>query len=164
MNEFTGAVLNGQLTKLELICGGLRKNSHYVREGIADLPGLTLRKTPDVDGDLGVGVFLEFPNRELRDRFLRAMRAEGVNASPPGGSAILPISERIENKVTVHPRWPSFQTPEGSAIRYGRECCPRTIDILNRAGGVIMDPKFSEADLQDVVKAIRKVYTALDLA
>ena len=130
MNEFTGAVLKGQVQKLETICKAVRRNARKVREGIADLPGLKLRKTPDLEGDLGVTVFLDHGTRERRDRFLRAMRAEGIAASGPGGSVILPTDERIENKVTVHPDWPSFQRPEGKAIRYGAECCPRTIDIL----------------------------------
>ena len=164
MNEFTGAVLKGQLTKLETICAGLRKNYRKVREGIADLPGLKLRKTPDVDGDLGVGIFLDMGSRERRDQFLRAMRAEGVGAAGPGGSAILPTDERIEKKVTIDPNWPSFNTPEGKAIKYGSECCPRTIDILGRHGGVIMDPNFSDDDVKDIVTAIRKVYTAMKTA
>lgn len=161
MSEFTGAVLKGQLQKLETICKGLRDNARKVREGIADLPGLKLRKTPDQDGDLGVTVFLDMGTRRRRDRFLRAMRAEGIAASPPGGSVILPTIERIEKKVTVHPGWPSFNTPEGKAIRYGAECCPRTIDILGRHGGPIMDPNFTDADVNDIVRAIRKVYLAM---
>ena len=60
MNEFTGAVLKGQLQKLETICSRLRGNSRKVREGIADLPGLQLRKSPDIEGDVGVGVFLDW--------------------------------------------------------------------------------------------------------
>ena len=43
MNEFTAAVLRGQLRKLETICGALRNHAKRVREGIADLPGLKLR-------------------------------------------------------------------------------------------------------------------------
>lgn len=161
MNEFTGAVLRGQLQKLETICRNLRANARKVREGIADLPGLKLRKSPDREGDLGVGVFLDWGSKERRDKFLKAMNAEGIAASAPGGSVILPTNPRIEKKSTVHPAWPSFQSPRGKAIQYGRECCPRTIDILNRAGGVIMDPKFSEDDLKDIVRAIRKVYLAI---
>jgi len=161
MNEFTGAVLKGQLQKLETICGGLRTNAKKVREGIADLPGIKLRKTPDVEGDLGVTVFLDHGTRERRDQFLRALRAEGVGAAGPGGSVILPTDRRIENKVTIHPAWPSFQSPEGKAIRYGAECCPRTIDILGRHGGVIMDPNFSDDDAKDIIAAIRKVYLAM---
>jgi 8-amino-3,8-dideoxy-alpha-D-manno-octulosonate transaminase len=164
MNEFTGAVLKGQLQKLETICSRLRANARKVREGIADLPGLKLRKTHDVEGDLGVTIFLDHGNRQRRDRFLRALRAEGISASGPGGSVILPTDPRIENKVTIHPAWPSFQSPEGKAIRYGSQCCPRTIDILGRFGGVIMDPKFTEDDVKDIVRAIRKVYRAMGSA
>jgi 8-amino-3,8-dideoxy-alpha-D-manno-octulosonate transaminase len=164
MSEFTGAVLKGQLQKLETICGRLRSNARKVREGIADLPGLKLRKSADVDGDLGVTVFLDLDTRARRDRFLRALRAEGIGAWGPGGSVILPVDKRIENKVTVHPEWPSFNTPQGKAIRYGRECCPRTIDILGRTGGVVMDPNFGEDDLKDIVRAIRKVYLAMSPA
>lgn len=161
MNEFTGAVLCGQLQKLETICHGLRGNARKVREAIADLPGLKLRKSPDLEGDLGVGVFLDWGTKERRDKFLRAMNAEGISASAPAGSVILPIDRRIERKATVHPAWPSFLGPRGQAVQYGHQCCPRTIDLLGRAGGVIMDPKFSEDDLKDIAQAIRKVYLAL---
>ena len=161
MNEFTGAILKAQEQDLETICGALRKNARKVREGIADLPGLKMRRTPDLEGDLGVTIFLDLGTRERRDHFLRALRAEGISASPPGGSVILPIDGRIEKKLTVHPAWPSFNTPEGKAIRYGKECCPRTIDIKGREGGVIMDPNFTDDDLNDIIVAIRKVYAAI---
>lgn len=161
MSEFTGAVLKAQVSKLETICKSLRANTRKVREGIADLPGIELRKTPDVEGDLGQTVFIVFPTDEKRDKFLRALREEGIAASGPGGSAILPTDARIEQKVTIHPEWPSFSSPEGKAIQYGSECCPRTIDILGRTGGVVMDPKFSKQDVSDIVKAIRKVYPAI---
>jgi 8-amino-3,8-dideoxy-alpha-D-manno-octulosonate transaminase len=164
MNEFTGAVLKGQLQKLETICSGLRNNARKVRAGIADLPGLKLRHTPDVEGDLGVTVFLDMGSRERRDQFLRALRAEGIAASGPGGSAILPADKRIETKATIHPEWPSFNSPRGRAIQYGSACCPRTIDSLGRHGGVIMDPNFSDDDVRDIVHAIRKVYLAMHAA
>ena len=46
-------------------------------------------------------------------------------------------------------------------IRYGRECCPRTIDILSRFAGVMMGPRFTQRDTEDAVAAIRKVYPAI---
>ena len=67
------------------------RNAAKVREGIADLPGLKLRKSSDLEGDLGVGVFLDLGTKRQRDKYLRAMAAEGVSASPPGGSVILPV-------------------------------------------------------------------------
>ncbi|HID24057.1 MAG TPA: DegT/DnrJ/EryC1/StrS family aminotransferase, partial [Planctomycetaceae bacterium] len=161
MSEFTGAVLKGQLQKLETICGRLRRNTRRVIEGIADLPGLKLRKSPDREGDIGVTVYLDLGNRKRRDQFLRALRAEGISAHGPAGSVILPLAKRIEDKVTVHPEWPSFNTPQGKAIQYGAACCPRTIDIIGRHGGVIMDPNFTEKDLDDIIRAIRKVYPVI---
>jgi 8-amino-3,8-dideoxy-alpha-D-manno-octulosonate transaminase len=161
MNEFTGAVLCGQLKKLDTICAALRRSARAVREGIAGLPGLKLRKVPDPDGELGVGVFLDLGSRQRRDKFIAALGAEGISASPPGGSAILPVDPRIEKKATIHPAWPSFQSPEGKAIRYGRECCPRTLDILGRHAGVMLDPTFRDDDLKDIIRAVRKVYLAI---
>ncbi|MCR4411064.1 MAG: DegT/DnrJ/EryC1/StrS family aminotransferase, partial [Thermoguttaceae bacterium] len=81
MNEFTGAVLKAQVQKLDTICKRLRANARKVREGIADLPGLKMRKMPDPEGDLGVTVFLDLGTRKRRDLFLRALRAEGSGAS-----------------------------------------------------------------------------------
>ena len=84
--------------------------------------------------------------------------------SSPAGSVILPPVLEIEQKVTVTPRWPSFASERGKSIRYGRECCPRTIDILGRFAGVMMSPKYTQRDTEDAVGAIRKVYTAMKLA
>jgi hypothetical protein len=89
---------------------------------------------------------------------MELMKAENIPANPPAGSAILPVHPYIENKATIHPAWPTFNSERGKAIRYGAASCPRTIDILNRFGGVLMDPKFTRNDTDDIVAAIRKVY------
>lgn len=161
MNEFSGGVLLAQLRKLDRIVAAVRANAQRVYEGIGDLPGLRLRRRPDPAGELGTGVFIDCGNKERRERFLQAMRAENVPASPPGGSVILPTLPHVIAKRTLHPAWPSFQTPRGKAIRYGPESCPRTIDILSRFAGVLMDPKFTQDDTRDIVAAIRKVYAAV---
>ncbi|HSB13188.1 MAG TPA: DegT/DnrJ/EryC1/StrS family aminotransferase [Bryobacteraceae bacterium] len=161
VNEFTGGVLLAQVRKLDTIVNAVRGNARRVYDGIRDLPNLRLRKLPDPDGELGSSVFIEFKTKEQRERFLAAMKAENVPASPPGGSVILPIQPHIEKKITVHPNWPSFNTERGRAIQYGAASCPRTIDILNRFGGVTMDPKFTKRDCDDVIAAIQKVYPAV---
>jgi hypothetical protein len=138
-----------------------RSNARQVYDGIRDLPGLKLRRLPDPAGELGSGVFIEFPTRQKCDQFIAAMRAENVPASRAGGSVILPVQKHVENKVTAHPAWPSFNTPRGKAIQYGAASCPRTIDILSRFAGVPMDPKFTRRDTGDVIAAIRKVHPAV---
>ena len=86
------------------------------------------------------------------------MGAENVPASPPLEAALVPLLPMAEQKLTAHPNWPSFTSDRGRAIRYGAECCPRTLAVHRRFAGVTLDPKFSAADVDDVVAAIRKVY------
>ena len=161
MNEFTGGVLLAQLRKLDTIIGDVRRNARRVYDGIRDLPAARLRRLPDPQGELGTGIFLGFQTKEDCQRYAAAMKAEGVPVASPGGSVILPVVPEIEQKVTVTPRWPSFASERGQSIRYGSQCCPRTIDILGRFAGVLMNPKYTARDTQDAVTAIRKVYPAI---
>jgi 8-amino-3,8-dideoxy-alpha-D-manno-octulosonate transaminase len=161
MNEFTGGVLLAQLRKLDTIIGDVRRNARRVYSGIRDVPAVRLRRLPDPDGELGTGIFLGFPTSADRQRYADAMKAEGVPVSSPSGSVALPVVPEIEQKVTVFPRWPSFASERGKSIRYGRECCPRTIDILSRFAGVLMGPKYTQRDTEDAATAIRKVYPVI---
>jgi 8-amino-3,8-dideoxy-alpha-D-manno-octulosonate transaminase len=156
MNEFTGGVLLAQLRKLDRIVADIRAVARRVHEGVRDLPGLGLRRIPDPEGELGSSVFLRLRSKDERDRFVRAMDKENVPARPPSGSVVLPVQPHIEQKVTVHPAWPSFASERGRSIRYGPACCPRTIEILDRLAGVSLDPKFTRRDTDDIVAAIRR--------
>lgn len=161
MNEFTGAVLLGQIRQLPKIAADIRGAARRVYEGIAELPGLELRGRPDPSGELGSGVYLGFKDKTQRDRFMGAMKAENVPASPPSGSVILPLQSHIIAKRAPHPKWPTWNSPEGQAMKYGPESCPKTLAVLDRFGGVLLDPKYTEADTADIVTAIRKVYQAV---
>ncbi|MBL8176486.1 MAG: DegT/DnrJ/EryC1/StrS family aminotransferase [Bryobacterales bacterium] len=161
LNEFSGGVLLAQTRKLDQIVGAVRGNARSVYAGIRDLKNVKYRLLHDPDGELGTGVFIDFGTKERCDRFLAAMKAENVPAAKPGGSVILPTLPHVIEKKTIHPNWPSFTSARGKAIRYGAETCPRTIDILGRFGGVLMDPKYTRKDIDDVIAALRKVVPAM---
>jgi len=161
MNEFSGGVLLAQLRKLEQIVSSVRANARRVYDGVRDLPGIKFRKAPDAEGELGSGVFIQFQSKPQCEKFVAAMRAEGVPVNRPSGSVILPALPYIVNKVTVHPAWPSFTSARGRAIQYGAATCPRTIDILSRFAGPSLDPKYTKRETDDIVAAIRKVYPAI---
>ena len=158
MSEFAGGVLLAQTRKLDRIIQDVRSNAQRVYEGVRDLPGIKFRHLPDSAGELGTGVYVDFRNKQRRDRFMDLMKAENVPANAPAGSALLPVQPYIENKATVHPAWPTFTSERGKSIQYGAACCPRTIDVLNRFAGVLMDPKFTRRETDDIIAAIRKVY------
>jgi 8-amino-3,8-dideoxy-alpha-D-manno-octulosonate transaminase len=158
MTEFTGGVMLAQLRKLDKIVGAVRGNAKRVYDGIRDLPGIKFRHLPDAAGDMGTGVFIRFDSKEKCDRFVKAMSAENVPVSKPGGSVVLPVLPYIEKKITLHAAWPTWTVGRGKAIKYGAASCPRTLDILERFAGPMIDPKFTKRDTADIVAAIRKVY------
>lgn len=161
MNEMTGAVMGAQLRKLDAILERLRRNARAVRERIAGLPGLEFRRIPDPDGEIGLAIHLLLRSKELRDSFVAAMRAETAAASAPGGSLHLPAVPYIEQKIAAHPAWPTFNTPHGKAIRYGRDCCARTAAIFDRVAVIPIGVKDTAADLDHLTGAIRKVHRAI---
>jgi 8-amino-3,8-dideoxy-alpha-D-manno-octulosonate transaminase len=158
MNEFTAGVMRAQLRKLDGILADQRDKQTRVLAGIADLPGIELRKKNVPEGGTGSRILIWTKSKEQRDTFVKAMRAENVGAGPSSGSALLPIASYIEAKLGLEEGWPSFSGPRGKAITYGAECCPKTIDIWNRYVEIYMDPKYSDQDVKDVVAAVRKVY------
>ena len=158
MSEFTGGVMLAQLRKLDTILAAVRHNAQRVYEGVRDLPGIRFRHQPDPAGEIGSVVFIRFDTKERCQKFSAAMGAENVPAGGPGGSVVLPVQSYFENKLTVHPAWPTWTSERGKAIRYGAASCPRTLDILARFAGPHMHPKHTQRDVDDIIAAIRKVY------
>lgn len=158
MSELTGAVLGAQLPKLDAMIAGLRRAADGVREGIKDLPGVRFRKRPDPKGDQGYAVYLEMKDRKARDDCIDGLRQRGIPAGTLSGSVMLPLQKSVINKQTGHPKWPSFNSPEGRAIQYGRECCRQTIAVFDRFVQVRMGPKYTDRMVERIVAAIRDVY------
>ena len=161
INEWTAAVALAQLRKLDGILGAVRAHSRRVYDGIGDLPGIRFRMRPDPEGDCGAIIYLRFDDKARCDRFVAAMKAEGVPVVKPGSASVLPATPFIAKKVPPRPNWPTFASERGKSIRYGGEICPRTIDIVARFAGPPIDPKYSSRDVDDIIAAVRKVYPAI---
>ena len=158
MNEFTAGVMRAQVRKLDRILADLRDKQARVLAGIADLPGIQLRKKNVPEGGTGSRILIWTESKQQCDLFIKAMRAENVQAGHSAGSALLPIVPYIEAKEGLEKDWPSWSTPHGRQIKYGKECCPKTLEIWDRYVEIYMDPKYSDQDVNDVITATRKVY------
>jgi 8-amino-3,8-dideoxy-alpha-D-manno-octulosonate transaminase len=160
MSEFTGAVMRAQLHKLDRIVADFRTRANRVTEGIHDLPGIQFRKSNDPDGAIRSSVYFNTRGQEQQERLIAALQSENIPAMRIEGSVILPTVPYIEQKQNpaLDAGWPSFSAPHAKAIRYGRSCCPRTLDIYNRYVGIPMDPSYSDQDVADIARAVCKVY------
>ena len=117
--------------------------------------------TGRIPGRYRHGHLARFSIGAKRDKFLAAMRAENVPATAPSAVVLVPLHPSVEQKLTIHPNWPSFASERGRSIRYGAECCPKTIAIQHRFAGITLDPKYARRDLDDIVAAIRKVFPSV---
>jgi 8-amino-3,8-dideoxy-alpha-D-manno-octulosonate transaminase len=161
MNEFTGAVLFAQVTKLDTMIQDQRRNAGQIWNGIKDLPGLKGRKQPDPAGDIGYSVYFRVKDRETRDRCIGALDKRGVPAATLTGSVLLPIEDSVINKHTRHPNWPSFSSAEGKAMEYGPDCCRQTLEVFDRFVQLRVGPKYTEEQNQQIVSAVRDVYSGI---
>lgn len=161
MNEMTAAVMRGQLRKIETILACHRTNARYVRERLQDLPGMKFRRSNDLAGETGWTIDFLLPDKEIRNRYIKAVNAENISMGPPSAATPLPTFPYIINKMAPHPSWPSFNSARGKEIRYGPECCPRTLSIYDRAATLTIGPKYTQSDLDDIVHAITKVHRSL---
>ncbi len=160
MSEFTGAVLGAQLTKLDSMLAGLRNNAGAIYNGIKDLGGISLRRRPDPEGDIGYGVYFEMKDKSTRDRCIRELRKRKVPASTLTGSVLLPVQESVINKRTRHSDWPSFNSPEGKRIKYGPDSCRQTLEIFDRFVQVRIGAKYTGRINDYIIDAIRRVYNS----
>lgn len=161
MNEFTGAVLGAQLAKMDTMIARMRGNAEAVYDGIRDLDGIRLRTRPDPEGDIGYGVYFEMKDKVARDRCIQELRKRKVPASTLTGSVLLPIEESVMNKRTRHPVWPSFNSPEGRAIRYGSDSCRQTLDVFDRFVQVRIGANYTQQINGYLIDAIRRTCTAV---
>jgi 8-amino-3,8-dideoxy-alpha-D-manno-octulosonate transaminase len=158
MSEFTGAVLGAQLPKLDGMIQALRRNAQTVRDGIKKLPGIRMRELPDPEGDNGYAVYIELGGSTARDRCIGGLKEKGIPAGKLSGSVLLPIQESVMNKQARHPQWPSFNSTEGRAIRYGPESCRQTLDIFDRFVQIRIGPKYTESMTDRIIRAVRDIY------
>ncbi|MCP4259231.1 MAG: DegT/DnrJ/EryC1/StrS family aminotransferase [Planctomycetes bacterium] len=161
MNEFTGAVLGAQLSKLDTMVAQLRHNGQTVYNGIKNLSGIRLRHRPDPKGDIGYGVYFEMKDKATRDRCIQTLRKRRVPASTLSGSVMLPVHESVINKRTRHPNWPSFNSPQGKKIKYGPDSCRQTLGIFDRFVQVRIGPKYTKRINDYIIDSIRDVYNSL---
>ena len=161
MNEFTGAVLGAQLSKLDSMLTHLRRNAESIYNGIKNLAGIRLRHRPYPKGDIGYAVYFEMKDKAMRNRCIQELRKRKVPASTLTGSVLLPVHESVINKRTRHPDWPSFNSPEGKKIKYGPDSCRQTLDIFDRFVQVRVGAKYTQRINDYIIDAIRQVYKSL---
>ena len=147
-SELQGAVARVQLGRLDGLLERMRANQTWFAERVAELPGLTLRRSTDEGGDAGICLIAFAETQALAADAVDALKAEGVGAMRVYSPDFIDLH--------IYPYW----KPVLDAIaRSGRPApdCPRTLDLVGRAIHVDLSPLCDEQDLEELALAFTKV-------
>jgi 8-amino-3,8-dideoxy-alpha-D-manno-octulosonate transaminase len=147
-SELTAAVGRVQLSRLDGLLERMRAHHARLAAAVADLPGLTLRRSNDAAGDAGIALIAYAETAELAREAADALRAEGVEASQMYSPAVVDLH--------VYPFWrPVLDAIEDAGMP--APDCPRTLELLARAVHLDVPPLLDERDLEEIELALRKV-------
>jgi 8-amino-3,8-dideoxy-alpha-D-manno-octulosonate transaminase len=156
MSEITAAVALEQVKKLDIIVSRMRKNKKLIKDGIKDIKGLKFRRINDEDGDASNSLIMLLPTKDKTHEFIEALSAEGI---PVGclynGEPIYMEPQILKQKTVDKSGFPFNQFEE--KIVYTPDMCPNAVDIMARNVLIQIGPEITEADAQDVIKAVRKI-------
>lgn len=173
MSELAGAMALAQMRKLPAITGAMRGSKWRIRSALADVPGLTFRDVPDPDGDTGPFLLMILPDEAASDRFVAALRAEGISG-PDGSLACLTMREwglhwYFNIPSLVHKRsnardgfpWTHPENAFAAGYDYHHGALPGCDDLHARGAILTIASNLGERDETDIITAIKKVAEAL---
>jgi perosamine synthetase len=162
MTEIQGAIGTVQLQKMDQYVSARRKNSHYLAELLANIEGIIPPfEPPDVKH-----VYYKFIVRLDRDildidaeEFVNVLSAEGIQCSRryPTPLHQQPVfTEKRGFGSTSAPFTPPWHTRD---VSYGSGA-PVAEQLPRELVRLLMRPTFSEGDIEDIARGVKKVATA----
>jgi dTDP-4-amino-4,6-dideoxygalactose transaminase len=131
--------------------------------GITDIKGIRLQDQPDPKGDCGISLVIFVENSERARRVAEGLRHEGMSAGSIFDKGIPDrhiyyhwdyVLEKRSSDVYGHP-WTDAARP--AQVKYDKEMCPRSIDILGRCVVMPLTQKMSNAHVESCIVALHKV-------
>ncbi len=164
MGEITGAIGLVQLGRMDWIIDRMRAHKAAIIDGLTGTRGLTVRRIADPDGDTAATLIFLLPSADTARQFSTALAAEGVRnmvAWDSGQHVYYHFDQIIERRMFAE-RHCAWECPyyKGTA-RLAKGMFPQTDDLLRRAIHIDLNPLLTERDEADIVRAVRKVATAL---
>jgi 8-amino-3,8-dideoxy-alpha-D-manno-octulosonate transaminase len=165
MSELTGAVMLAQLGRLDSLIVRMRRAQRRIMDGIKDVQGIRVRPVNDPAGDVAVCLMFYLDRVEMVEPFVKALQAEGVNASGIFNSGIpdwhvyAHWKHVIEQK-TVKCPW-SCPYHKGEPVTYSADMNPNTLEYLGRVVHLDIPAQMTDEDCDMTAHAIRKVAAEL---
>lgn len=162
-SEIMGALGLVQLGRLEGLLARMRESKRRIRAGLAGIPGLELRSIHDEAGDTAICVIMFLPTADAALKLSFALGAENVPSFLLYHPNMVdhhvyahwdPVLNKVSCSAANFPWGPAFYRGD---VRYSKEMCPRTLDLLGRAVHIDVNPLLTDEDVEGTIAAVRKV-------
>ncbi len=156
--EIMGAILRMQLQRLAGMLADLRRiRARFIAE-LEGRPGIRFAPSNDPQGDCGVVVGFQFESEALARAFAKS---EGVGGGLPidsGKHVYVNWDPVLKHRVGHHPAMNPYRMPlnAGLRLKYSKNMCPRTLDILKRTVFIGLHPDWTKAEICARIEACRK--------
>jgi 8-amino-3,8-dideoxy-alpha-D-manno-octulosonate transaminase len=165
MSELTGAVLLAQLQKLDMLNSRMRSHQKRIIEQISNTKGIKVRPVYDSEGDTGICLMFYLDSSEKVSPFVKALKAEGVEAAAIYDSGIpdwhiyAHWKHVIEQKTPTHVvcPWECPYHTEAPPVEYEANMNPKTLEYLSRVVHIDIPPQMDDRDCDMIAEAINKV-------
>jgi 8-amino-3,8-dideoxy-alpha-D-manno-octulosonate transaminase len=169
MSELTGAVALAQFRKMDEIVARMQRNRKRIKDRLRSIEGIDFREVNDEQGDVAVCLILYLEEADKVSDFVKALRAEGVEAGGIYDEGVPDWHIYAHWKMLMEKMMPSKKgcpfncplTPNGKEIRYTKDMCPATLEWLSRSVHIDIPPQLTEEDCDQIAAAIEKVALVL---
>jgi 8-amino-3,8-dideoxy-alpha-D-manno-octulosonate transaminase len=168
MGEITGAVMIAQFHRLENLLKLIRRNQRRIIDKIKNTKGIKVRPVNDTEGDTGICLMFYLDNKDKVPHFVKALKAEGVEATGVYDSGIPDWHiyahwKHIIRKETPTPEGCPWTCPyhKGKDIEYSEDMNPNTLEYLSRVIHVDIPPQLTLKDCDMIAEGINKVASEL---
>ncbi len=155
-NELNAAVLRVQISRLDGILADLRRVKKTIMEATKDV--CKFIPSNDIEGDCATTLALRFDSAEDAVAFTEKLSFGTTIPINTGKHIYKHWTPVMEKRGAFHPLMDPFKMEANKEIipDYHENMCPKTLDILSRTVYIGLNPDMSEADVENIIREIRK--------
>ena len=159
ISEILSAILREQLKRLDGILRSLRAEKRLMTRELLSCSAFRLNPVRDEKGDCASTLGLLFESEKEMRAFERKLGDAGIGCWSPidSGRHVYTNWEPIMDKRGAHHPGQDAYKLAKVPVRYSRDMCKRTLDILSRTLYIMTSPTRSRSELGKLIKTIKQL-------
>ena len=158
--EVSGAILNGQLTRIDAMLSKMRGHKAELLQAGLDA-GLTSIVNNSLDHGCGSNLGFIFPMEQEAREFQKRLRSARVGSFLPidtGRHVYTRWDPILRKQGGHHPRMNPYNFPENRKlkVKYSMDMCSDSLDILSRSVLISMHPDHTRSRIRKMAEGIRE--------